>query len=71
VHAMQSGLLFGYVGLVEGMVARFREELGPDMRVIATGGLARLIAAETDAIEVVDQKLTLKGLRLIWKMNRE
>jgi len=71
VHAMQSGLLFGYVGLVEGMVARFREELGPDMRVIATGGLARLIAAETDAIEVVDQELTLKGLRLIWKMNRE
>jgi len=71
VHAMQSGLLFGYVGLVEGMVARFREELGPDMRVIATGGLARLIAAETDAIEVVDQELTLKGLRLIWEMNRE
>ena len=70
VHAMQSGLLFGYVGLVEGMVARFREELGPDMRVIATGGLAPLIAAETDVIEVVDQELTLKGLRMIWEMNR-
>ena len=70
VHAMQSGLLFGYVGLVEGMVARFREELGPDMRVIATGGLAPLIAAETAVIEVVDQELTLKGLRMIWEMNR-
>ena len=70
VHAMQSGLLFGYVGLVEGMVARFREELGPDMRVIATGGLAHLIAAETDVIELVDKELTLKGLRLIWEMNK-
>lgn len=70
VHSMQSGLLFGYVGLVEGMVARFREELGPDMRVIATGGLAHLIAAETDVIELVDKELTLKGLRLIWEMNK-
>jgi type III pantothenate kinase len=70
VHAMQSGLLFGYVGLVEGMVARFREELGPGMRVIATGGLAYLIAAETDVIELVDQELTLKGLRFIWEMNQ-
>jgi len=70
VHSMQSGLLFGYVGLVEGMVARFREELGPDMRVIATGGLAHLIAAETEAIEVVDKELTLKGLRFIWEMNQ-
>jgi len=71
VHAMQSGLLFGYVGLVEGMMARFREELGPDMRAIATGGLAYLIAAETDVIEVVDRELTLKGLRFIWEMNQE
>ena len=71
VQAMQSGILFGYVGLVEGMVARFRQELGPDMRVIATGGLAHLIAAETDVIEVVDEELTLKGLRMIWEMNRE
>jgi len=71
VHAMQSGLLFGYVGLVEEMMARFREELGPDMRAIATGGLAYLIAAETDVIEVVDRELTLKGLRFIWEMNQE
>mgnify|MGYP001075226976 CR=1 FL=1 len=71
VQAMQSGILFGYVGLVEGIVARFRQELGPDMRVIATGGLAPLIAAETDVIEVVDQELTLKGLRMIWEMNKK
>ncbi len=70
VHAMQSGLLFGYVGLVEGMVARFRRELGDDMKVIATGGLAELIARETDVIQVVAPWLTLDGLRLIWGLNR-
>jgi type III pantothenate kinase len=70
VQSMQSGLLFGYVGLVEGMVARFREELGPEMRVIATGGLAELVARETDAIEIVDPWLTLEGLRLIYELNR-
>jgi len=70
VQSMQSGILFGYVGLVEGMVARFREELGPDMRVIGTGGLAEVIARETTVIEVVDPWLTLKGLRMIYEMNR-
>jgi type III pantothenate kinase len=67
--AMRSGILFGYVGLVEGMVARFRRELGADMRVIGTGGLARVIAQETPVIEVVDPWLTLKGLRLIYDLN--
>ncbi len=71
VDAMRSGILFGYVGLVEGMVARFREELGPDMRVIATGGLADIIAAETHVIEHVDPWLTLKGLRIIYGLNEE
>jgi type III pantothenate kinase len=69
-HAMQSGLLFGYVGLVEGMVSRFRLELGPDMKVIATGGLAEIIASETEVIQVIAPWLTLDGLRLIWEMNR-
>lgn len=69
VDSMRSGILFGYVGLVEGMVARFRRELGPEMRVIATGGLAGVIAEETRVIEVVDPWLTLKGLRLIYEMN--
>jgi len=70
VHAIQSGLIFGYVGLVEGMVARFRQELGQDMRVIGTGGLAETIAAETDVIEVVNPWLTLEGLRIIWEINQ-
>jgi type III pantothenate kinase len=70
VHAIQSGLLFGYVGLVEGMVARFRKELGPEMKVIGTGGLVDLIAAETDVIQIKAPWLTLDGLRLIWEMNQ-
>jgi type III pantothenate kinase len=70
VHAMQSGLIFGYVGLVEGMVARFRAELGENMRVIGTGGLAPTIAQETDVIQVVNPWLTLEGLRLVWEMNQ-
>lgn len=71
VHAMQSGLLFGYVALVEGMVARFRLELGPTMKVIGTGGLAEVIARETEVIQILAPWLTLDGLRLIWQMNRE
>lgn len=69
-HAMQSGLIFGYVGLVEGMVARFKRELGPDMKVIATGGLTEIIARETDVIDIVAPWLTLDGLRIIWLMNQ-
>lgn len=69
-HAMQSGLLFGYVGLVEGMVARFKQELGANTRVIATGGMAEFIAPETDAIDVVDPWLTLHGLRIVYELNQ-
>jgi type III pantothenate kinase len=68
-HSLQSGLLFGYVGLVEGMVARFRAELGPETRVIATGGLAEVIAKETKAISIIAPWLTLDGLRLIHDLN--
>lgn len=70
VHAMQSGLLFGYVALVEGMVARFRNELGPTMKVIATGGLAEIVAQETEVIQIIAPWLTLDGLQIIWRMNR-
>jgi len=70
VHALQSGILFGYVSLVEGMVARFRSELGKDMKVIATGGLAEIIAEETSIIQIIAPWLTLDGLRLIWGLNR-
>ena len=69
VQAIQSGLLFGYVGMIEGMVARFRAELGNNMKVIATGGLARTIAAETTVIDHISPWLTLEGLRLIWERN--
>ncbi len=69
-HSIQSGLIFGYASLVEGMVARFREELGPDTRVIATGPYAPLIARETRVIQIVDPWLTLKGLRIIYELNR-
>ena len=70
VHAMQSGLLFGYVSMVEGMVARFRSELGSDMKVIATGGMAEVIAKETQVVDHIAPWLTLDGLRLIWELNQ-
>ena len=69
IHSMQSGLVFGFAGLIEGLVKRMRAELGGNARVIATGGLAELIAAETDMIEVVEPDLALIGLRLIYQMN--
>ncbi|MCA1953826.1 MAG: type III pantothenate kinase [Anaerolinea sp.] len=69
VHAMQSGLLYGYVAMVEGMVARFRAcpELGPQMKVIATGGLAETVAQHTDVLQIIAPWLTLDGLRLLWE----
>lgn len=70
VAAMQAGIFLGYVGLVEGLVARFRRELGEDMKVIATGGLAEVVAKETPVIQYIDPWLTLDGLRLIYEMNR-
>lgn len=70
VHSLQSGLLFGYVGLVEGMVVRFRTELGPTMKVVATGGLAEIIARETTIFRIVAPWLTLDGLRIIYELNR-
>lgn len=70
VHAMQSGLLFGYVSMVEGMVTRFRSELGSDMKVIATGGLSESIAKETKVIDILAPWLTLDGLRILWEINQ-
>jgi len=70
VQSLQSGLLLGYVGLVEGMVARFRAELGPGTKVIATGGLAPVIARETKVVGVLAPWLTLDGLRILYELNR-
>ncbi|MCX5749464.1 MAG: type III pantothenate kinase [Candidatus Saganbacteria bacterium] len=67
VSAMQSGIIYGYAGIVESLVKRFREKLGKKTRVVATGGLAGIISSQTDIIDVVDPDLTLKGLNLIWK----
>jgi len=69
VAAIQSGTLYGYVGLIEGMVARFKKELGGQARVIATGGWAGRLARETNVFDAVDENLTLTGLRLIYEMN--
>ncbi len=71
VSALQSGLLFGYVSLIEGMVARFKEELGGAATVIGTGGWAEIIARETNVFDEVDPDLTLHGVRLIYEANRE
>jgi type III pantothenate kinase len=69
VDSMQAGLIFGYVGLVEGVTRRVLDELGGG-KVIATGGLATVLAPYTQAFEAVDDDLTLKGLRLLWERNR-
>ena len=69
VTAMQSGIVFGYVGLVEGIVSRLQQELGEKAKVVATGGYAELIAKETSVIDTVNPDLTLIGLRLIYLLN--
>jgi len=69
VSSMQAGILFGYAGLVDGLVNRIKTEVKSDPKVIATGGLAGVIAAETKSINIVDEMLTLEGLRIIYKRN--
>jgi len=70
ITAMQSGIIFGYVGLIESMVSRIQKELGKKTKVIATGGYAELIAKETPVIDEVNPNLALIGLRLIYLMNQ-
>ncbi len=71
VESLQSGIFLGYVSLVEGMARRFKEELGGDAKVIATGGLSRVIAGGTRVFDAANPDLTLIGLRMIYEMNRE
>ena len=70
VGGLQSGLVYGFAGQVDGIVGRIREELGADARAIATGGLADLVAPHSRTIERVDAFLTLDGLRMVWDLNR-
>ena len=70
VSAIQSGLLYGYVALIEGMVARFKRELSEEAKVVGTGGWVELIARETDVFDVIDLDLTLHGVRIIYEANR-
>ena len=69
-HCLQSGILYGYVGLVEYLVRKARQEVGQDAKVIGTGGMGDLITAETDCIDVLNPTLTLQGLAMIYEMNR-
>jgi type III pantothenate kinase len=68
--AVQSGIVYGFAGQVDGICARLREEMGEEITTIATGGLAHVIVGFTESIDVVDDLLTLKGLRLIYERNR-
>jgi type III pantothenate kinase len=69
VSSMQAGIIFGYAGLVDGIVARMKAEVQSNPLVIATGGLARVVQSEAKSIEIVDEMLTLDGLRLIYQRN--
>lgn len=69
-HSLQSGIMFGYVGLVQGVVSRFKAELGDDTKVIGTGGYAKAIARDVDGLfDIIDPDLTLKGLRIVYELN--
>ena len=70
VHAMQSGAFFGYAALVDGIVRRMKPLLSPEPVVIATGGEAKVVAQASETIEIVEELLTLEGLRSIFEKNR-
>jgi type III pantothenate kinase len=69
VSAMQAGIIFGYAGLIDGIVERMKAEIKTKPLVIATGGLARLVASETKCIDKIEDMLTLEGLRIIYNLN--
>ena len=72
ITAMQAGLVYGQIGQTAYIIKRMKEESGyPDAKVIATGGLGKMIANETDMIDVYDSQLTLKGLRFIYEKNKK
>jgi type III pantothenate kinase len=70
VGSIQSGLYYGFLGLIDGIVERIVDQLGPDTKCIATGGQGQLIADGSRLVKAFDQDLTLEGLRLIWDRNK-
>ena len=70
IHAIQSGVIYGYVAMVDGLVRRIQEEIGVKARVFATGGFAILLGPESETIEVIDEFLTLDGLRILYERNQ-
>ncbi|HAK59048.1 MAG TPA: type III pantothenate kinase [Nitrospiraceae bacterium] len=70
IGAMQAGIVYGYAGLVDGLVERMKKELSPDAKVVATGGLAELVSPETKSIQETRPHLTLEGLQLLYTINR-
>ena len=72
VSAMQAGIIYGYAGMVERLIDMIKKELGSDdVKVIATGGLGRIIYENTDRIDIYDKELTLQGMRLIYEKNKK
>lgn len=70
VHSVQAGVFYGYADMVTGMVRRYREEVGEDATVIATGGYASILASELDCIDAIEENLNLEGLRLVYEANQ-
>ena len=70
VNGMQSGLVYGYIGQVEYIIKKMREDLGGEMIVLATGGLGRMISKETEEIDFYDPNLAFKGMKIIYEKNR-
>jgi type III pantothenate kinase len=71
VSAIQAGIVYGYISLVDGIVERMKKAVSTNPRVIATGGLAKLIYGESQSIEEVDELLTLRGLKILYEKNKD
>jgi type III pantothenate kinase len=68
--AIQSGLYYGFIGLIDGIIERIAAELGPNIKAVATGGQGSMIVRSSRLVKIADEDLTLEGLRIIWERNR-